>query len=264
MPGCATTSGSSTASGSTLGVVVSIAGCAQSPNAHSHPSRAQRALRVTLPDSVAHSVPAALQVCDERARLMTNEQRSSVAEYFSVYKGSDHGKKARAATAQRRLSLRAAGLTEPPAAALVALDSPPRADVCSEQRSRDLPPGRTGGPLLKQLLAVVPLPRAGGPDPESAPGARPREGDPDKDFPRGAKQSEAKEREPRTNSLNCQHLPPGLRSARSCPAAASGGGPRADAVALPSMRPPPPLLRSAFSPTRAGSRRRSFGARFSR
>lgn len=26
---------------------------------------------------------------------MTNEQRSAVAEYFSVYKGSDHGKKAR-------------------------------------------------------------------------------------------------------------------------------------------------------------------------
>ena len=32
-------------------------------------------------------------VCDARARCMTNEQRAAVADYFSVYKGSDQGKK---------------------------------------------------------------------------------------------------------------------------------------------------------------------------
>ena len=37
------------------------------------------------------------QVCDQRARLLTNEQRSAVAEFFSVCKGGDQGgKKARA------------------------------------------------------------------------------------------------------------------------------------------------------------------------
>jgi DNA primase catalytic subunit len=46
----------------------------------------------------AHSAKACFsQVCDQRARQLTNEQRSSVAEFFSVCKGGDQGgKKARA------------------------------------------------------------------------------------------------------------------------------------------------------------------------
>lgn len=48
------------------------------------------------------------QVCDERARQLTNEQRSAVAEFFSVCKGGDQGgKKA------RRLACRAALLLTP-------------------------------------------------------------------------------------------------------------------------------------------------------
>ena len=56
------------------------------------------------------SFPAAdalcCQVCDERARQLTNEQRSAVAEFFSVCKGGDQGgKKARAGVSLNRLSL---------------------------------------------------------------------------------------------------------------------------------------------------------------
>jgi DNA primase small subunit len=36
----------------------------------------------------------AAQVCDEKARLLTNEQRSAVAEFFAMHKGNDQsGKK---------------------------------------------------------------------------------------------------------------------------------------------------------------------------
>ena len=36
---------------------------------------------------------ASFQVCDGRARQLTNEQRSAVAEFFSVCKGGDQGGK---------------------------------------------------------------------------------------------------------------------------------------------------------------------------
>ena len=38
----------------------------------------------------------ASQVCDEKARMLTNDQRSAVADFFSVSKGNEHvGKKVR-------------------------------------------------------------------------------------------------------------------------------------------------------------------------
>lgn len=39
---------------------------------------------------------SATQVCDEKARMLTNDQRSAVADFFLVSKGNDHvGKKVR-------------------------------------------------------------------------------------------------------------------------------------------------------------------------
>lgn len=88
-------------------------------------------------------------VCDERARLMTNEQRSAVAEYFSVYKGSDQGKKARGARAQRPPTPAAAAqrcFLSPP------LQFPPlAAGTDATPRNASLPPR---SPALPEQVAI--------------------------------------------------------------------------------------------------------------
>lgn len=52
------------------------------------------------------------QVCDSKARQLTNEQRSAVAEYFSLSKGVDGGKKV---SRRGRQSLAVSELSPPPA-----------------------------------------------------------------------------------------------------------------------------------------------------
>ena len=43
--------------------------------------------------SLCVQLKSCTQVCDEKARLLTNEQRSAVAEFFAVSKGNDQGGK---------------------------------------------------------------------------------------------------------------------------------------------------------------------------